>query len=326
MSQIKRAKSYFDLNSFPDEKKEFFIIDNLEDDDRALSITEDSSFYIENTFPKEENEDILINISKKQRKLSNYSNDDGIAFPSRESILNWAENVLNSVNLNEKERESIFYRFSTCFDLIMDKLFIEKQSITNEDDLKKMTITIFLLTYKFEGYLIGKVSIKNLVEAFLSSMNIDNEELENTIQQSEMKILQLLDYNPFCLENNIYELSLILMDLLKKKFSLSKVLLEYIKSKLNNSNKNIILSNKILFETIPIDKAAISIISIIMLMKKTLNDLKINNPNAKLLLLEIENLDKNFFLYLKNDLKVLRVNNWKEFKKSCIYFENQLEC
>ena len=207
----------------------------------------------------------------------------------------------------------------------MDKLFIEKQSITNEDDLKKMTITIFLLTYKFEGYLIGKVSIKNLVEAFLSSMNIDNEELENTIQQSEMKILQLLDYNPFCLENNIYELSLILMDLLKKKFSLSKVLFEYIESKLNNSNKNIILSNKILFQTIPTDKAAISIISIIMLMKKTLNDLKINNPNAKLLLLEIENLDKNFFLYLKNDLKVLRVNNWKEFKKSCIYFENQLE-
>ena len=207
----------------------------------------------------------------------------------------------------------------------MDKLFIEKQSITNEDDLKKMTITIFLLTYKFEGFLIGKVSIKNLVEAFLSSMNIDNEELENTIQQSEMKILQLLDYNPFCLENNIYELSLILMDLLKKKFSLSKVLFEFIQSKLNNSNKNIILSNKILFETIPTDKAAISIISIIMLMKKTLNDLKIINPNAKLLLLEVENLDKNFFSYLKNDLKVLRVNNWKEFKKSCIYFENQLE-
>ena len=207
----------------------------------------------------------------------------------------------------------------------MDKLFIEKQSITNEDDLKKMTITIFLLTYKFEGYLIGKVSIKNLVEAFLSSMNIDNEELENTIQQSEMKILQLLDYNPFCLENNIYELSLILMDLLKKKFSLSKVLFDFIEEKLNNSNKNIILSNKILFETIPLDKAAISITSIIMLMKKTLNELKNNNPNAKILLLEVENLDKNFFLYLKNDLKVLRFGNWGEFKKSCLYFQNQLE-
>ena len=188
-----------------------------------------------------------------------------------------------------------------------------------------MTITIFLLTYKFEGFLIGKVSIKNLVEAFLSSMNIDNEELENTIQQSEMKILQLLDYNPFCLENNIYELSLILMDLLKKKFSLSKVLFDFIEEKLNNSNKNIILSNKILFETIPLDKAAISITSIIMLMKKTLNELKNNNPNAKILLLEVENLDKNFFLYLKNDLKVLRFGNWGEFKKSCLYFQNQLE-
>ena len=322
---IKRSKSNIDFNYCSLEQKTNFNLDLFENDDRALSITEDSSFYIESPFPKEENEDILINISKKQRKLSNYSNDDGIAFNSRESILNWADNVLKSVNLNENERESIFYRFSTCFDLVMDKLFIEKQSINNEDDMKKMTITIFLLTYKFEGFLIGKVSIKNLVEAFLSSMNIDNEELENTIQQSEMKILQLLDYNPFCLENNIYELSLILMDLLKKKFSLSKVLFDFIEEKLNNSNKNIILSNKILFETIPLDKAAISITSIIMLMKKTLNELKNNNPNAKILLLEVENLDKNFFLYLKNDLKVLRFGNWGEFKKSCLYFQNQLE-
>lgn len=84
-----------------------------------------------------------------------------------------------------------------CFDLVMDKLFIERQSITIEDDLKKMTITIFLLTYKFEGFTIGKVSIKNLVEAFLSSMNINNEELESTIQQTELNILALLDYNPF---------------------------------------------------------------------------------------------------------------------------------
>ena len=71
-------------------------------------------------------------------------------FSSRESILNWAEKVLGSVNLTEKEKESIFHRFSMCFDLVMDKLFIERQSITIEDDLKKMTITIFLLTYKFE--------------------------------------------------------------------------------------------------------------------------------------------------------------------------------
>ena len=156
--------------------------------EKCLSISEDSSYLIDNPYPKDENEDILINLSKKQRKLSDYSNDEGIAFSSRESILNWAEKVLGSVNLTEKEKESIFHRFSMCFDLVMDKLFIERQSITVEDDLKKMTITIFLLTYKFEGFTIGKVSIKNLVEAFLSSMNVNSKELENNIQQTELNI------------------------------------------------------------------------------------------------------------------------------------------
>ena len=112
-----------------------------------------------------------------------------IAFASRESILNWAENVLRSFNLNEKERESIFHRFSTWFDLIMDKLFIEKQSITNEDDLKKWLL-LFLLTYKFEGFLIGKVSIKNLVEAFLSSRSPKKE--VNIIKEHRVSFSQLI--------------------------------------------------------------------------------------------------------------------------------------
>ena len=72
----------------------------------------------------------------------------------------------------------------------MDKLFIEKQSITNEDDLKKMTITIFLLTYKFEGFLIGKVSIKNLVEAFLSSRSPKKE--VNIIKEHRVSFSQLI--------------------------------------------------------------------------------------------------------------------------------------
>ena len=293
--------------------------------EKCLSISEDSSYLIDNPYPKDENEDILINLSKKQRKLSDYSNDEGIAFSSRESILNWAEKVLGSVNLTEKEKESIFHRFSMCFDLVMDKLFIERQSITVEDDLKKMTITIFLLTYKFEGFTIGKVSIKNLVEAFLSSMNINNEELENTIQQTELNILALLDYNPFCLENNIYELSLILFDLLKKKFFISNNVINIIQNKLHESNKNVLISNKLLFETTPLDKAAISLTSIIMLMKKCFCDDMKNSVNSKLLYLEVENLDKNFFNYLKNELKILKIRNWNEFKNFCLYFEQQFE-
>ena len=291
--------------------------------EKCLSISEDSSYLIDNPYPKDENEDILINLSKKQRKLSDYSNDEGIAFSSRESILNWAEKVLSSVNLTEKE--SIFHRFSMCFDLVMDKLFIERQSITVEDDLKKMTITIFLLTYKFEGFTIGKVSIKNLVEAFLSSMNINNEELENTIQQTELNILALLDYNPFCLENNIYELSLILFDLLKNKFFISNEIIAIIQNKLHESNKNVLISNKLLFECTPLDKAAISITSILLLLKKFLYEEMKNTGNSKLLFLEVENLDKNFFNYLKNELKVLKIRSWNEFKNFCIFFEQQLE-
>lgn len=321
---LKKSKSNFFLNP---NQNNFINSTSTEDleQEKCLSNSEDSSYLIENPYPTDENEDILINLSKKQRKLSDYSNDDGIAFSSRESILNWAERVLNSVNLTEKEKESIFHRFSMCFDLVMDKLFIERQSITIEDDLKKMTITIFLLTYKFEGFTIGKVSIKNLVEAFLSSMNINNEELESTIQQTELNILALLDYNPFCLENNIYELSLILFDLLKKKFFISNNVINIIQNKLHESNKNVLISNKLLFETTPLDKAAISLTSIIMLMKKCFCDDMKNSVNSKLLYLEVENLDKNFFNYLKNELKILKIRNWNEFKNFCLYFEQQFE-
>ena len=322
---IRNSKSYFNIASLNLNINEESNYDDTTDIE-CLSYNGDSSVSFNNQLPKDENEDILINLSKKQRKLSNYSEDsNGIAFGSRDSILNWVENVLNSVDLNNKEKDSIFHRFSTCFDLVMDKLYIEKNSIQNEDELKKMTITIFLVTYKFEGFTIGKVSISNLIEAFLSSLNINKEELENTILENELKILNLLDYNPFCLENNIYEVSLILIDLLKKKFCISQNLSDLISEYLRESNKNVLISNKILFETVSLDKAAISVISIIIFIKKMLSGTKINFVNGKFLLFEIENLDKNFYNYLKNELNVLRFGNWNEFKLICMYFVDLLE-
>jgi hypothetical protein len=327
-TKIKRTKSCLNtkkLNSsfnFQNEESNYDDTTDIE----CLSFNGDSSVSINNQFPKDENEDILINLSKRQRKLSNYSEDsNGIAFSSRDSILNWVENVLNSVDLNNNEKDSIFHRFSTCFDLVMDKLYIEKNSIQNEDELKKMTITIFLVTYKFEGFTIGKVSISNLIEAFLSSLNINKEELENTILENELKILNLLDYNPFCLENNIYEVSLILIDLLKKKFCISQNLSDLISAYLRESNKNVLISNKILFETVSLDKAAISIIAVIIFLKKILIGSKINSINNNFLIVEVENLDKNFYNYLKFELKVLRSGNWTEFKLICMYFEDLLE-
>ena len=56
-----------------------------------------------------------------------------------------------------------------------------------------------------------------------------------------------------------------------------------------------------------------------------LSGTKINFVNGKFLLFEIENLDKNFYNYLKNELNVLRSGNWNEFKLICMYFVDLLE-
>ena len=60
-------------------------------------------------------------------------------------------------------------------------------------------------------------------------------------------------------------------------------------------------------------------------MKKCFCDDMKNSVNSKLLYLEVENLDKNFFNYLKNELKILKIRNWNEFKNFCLYFEQQFE-
>ena len=57
----------------------------------------------------EEKEDILKVISKKQRKTSDYSEEDSLSFNTRESILGWCNNVLNSIKLTDIEKNSKFH-------------------------------------------------------------------------------------------------------------------------------------------------------------------------------------------------------------------------
>ena len=126
----------------------------------------------------DEKQDILINISKRQRKMSDYSTEsDSISFNGRENILEWCHNILEKANLTKNERASIFHRFCTAYDLIMEKLFLINNTIKEYDELKILVITIFLLTYKLEGLSIAKISISNLIEAFLSELNIDKNQL-----------------------------------------------------------------------------------------------------------------------------------------------------
>ena len=85
----------------------------------------------------DEKEDILINISKHQRKMSDYSTEsDSISFSGRENVLEWCHNILDTINLTKSEKSSIFHRFCTAYDFIMEKLFLLNSSIKEPDELK----------------------------------------------------------------------------------------------------------------------------------------------------------------------------------------------
>lgn len=273
----------------------------------------------------EESEEILIEISKRQRKMSNYSEDDtSMAFNIREQTLDWCEQVLSSLDLTTFQKESIFHRFSTAYDFVMEKLFLKNEPITSNDQMKKMVVTIFFLTYKIEGYQIGKLTINTLVSAFLKSLNINEAKLSDEIFQTEMNIIELIDYNPLILDNNQHQLSFLLLDLLKHKFGYVKLFkengcIELFEKDLREINKKIQFNEMILFDVLPIDKAAISVLSVIDSWNK---DEKLKE------MVEIEgeqeNLKELFFDYLKQELQVLKME--KEIFSICIEEFNKEKC
>ena len=259
----------------------------------------------------DEKEDILINISKHQRKMSDYSTEsDSISFSGRENVLEWCHNILDTINLTKSEKSSIFHRFCTAYDFIMEKLFLLNSSIKEPDELKIFIITIFLLTYKLEGFSIGKITISNLIDEFLSSLNIDKKELPEKILQNEIKILELIDFDPKIFEdNNIFQLSYILFDLFKNKYQLK--LNENKKKKIENAidylNDSIEFSDKMLFNLVPIDKGMISFYSAAFYVFS-------NNK-------EVYPKLKDFLEYLKNKTKIIKSDQEVIEGYAMIYFE-----
>ena len=242
---------------------------------------------------RDESEDIIIQLAKRQRKMSNYSDEENLAYSSRESLLEWCNKVLDSLELSLLEKESIFHRFSTAFDFIMEKLSLIHKSITDPLELKKLVVTIFLLTYKLEGFSIGKMTINTLIDAFLKSLCIDREELSNQIIQTELKILNILDYNPLILDDNVHQLSFILYDIMRMKVMENKMESETakkIEGALIEMNKIIQFSDKMLFDIMPLDKAAISFFSVLECKKRV--DV---------------NIIKRFYNYLRDELRVIKI-------------------
>jgi hypothetical protein len=255
-----------------------------------------------------EKEDILMNISKKQRKTSNYSDEGSLSYNTRESIIGWCYNVLDSIKLPEAEKKSIFHRFCTAYDFIMEKLFLIRQSIKEEKELKIFIITIFLITYKMEGFSIAKITISNLIDAFLSEFHIERKDLIDKIVFYEMKIIELIDFNPQIFDdNNIYQLSLLLWDLFNKKYStnINDSEKEQIENMINYINKSIVFSDQMIFDIFPIDKAMISFyISVKYYCSK--------NEETMIVLL-------NYYEYLKNNMKIIKISQ-NDLNK----YENQL--
>ena len=258
----------------------------------------------------DEKEDILKNISKHQRKMSDYSSEsDSLSFNGRENILEWCHNILEAANLTKSERASIFHRFCTAYDFLMEKLFLIHCSIKEPDELKIFIITIFLLTYKLEGFSIAKITISNLIDAFLSALKIDKKDLSEKILQNEIKILELIDFNPQIFEdNNIFQLSYMLYDLFKKKYQLkiNDKEEEKIESIINYLNDNIEFSDKMLFSLFPIDKGMISFYSAVYYVYAN---------NCEL----YSNL-KDFLGYLKNKTKIINTEEEIIEGYAMIYF------
>lgn len=281
----------------------FNEIFSLKGDNEIFSLTHNSFL--------DEKEELLIQLSKRQRKISNYSDEDGLGYSSRDTILEWCNKVLSSIELSPFEKESIFHRFSTAFDFIMEKLYIIHKPINDSFELRKMIVTIFLVTYKLEGFSVGKIKINALVKAFLKNIKMNKEELSMQIIQKEIEILKILDYNQLILDDNIHQLSFLLLNVFKSKFldnKISSTVSSNIEKGLMEINKLILYSDIILFGVLPLDKAAISFFSVLAFHKNQV---------------EFSELINTFYNYLKNELKVLKLEE-ALFWTFCLDFAQKL--
>jgi hypothetical protein len=211
------------------------------------------------------------------------------------------------------KKNPYFIIFCTAYDFIIENLFLIHKTINEEKELKIFIITIFLLTYKLEGFSIAKITIANLISAFLTEFGMDKKCLGDKIIFYEMKILELIDFNPQIFDdNNIYQLSYLLWDLFNKKYfiELNDKKKEQIEKMMNYMNKSLSFSEEMIFDIYPIDKAMISFYISVKYYCKDDNGV-------------FELLNK-YYDYLKNNLKIIRIS-MKNLEKYDTQLQKQIE-
>ena len=257
----------------------------------------------------EEREDILISLSKKQHKLNDFSkNKESIIFSERQNAIQWCLQVIEIIEISKHQKNSIFHRFCTAFDYLMEKYFLLNKIIKEQDELKIMIITLFLLTYKMEGLILDKLTISSLIDSFMKENIADKNELIDRVAKNEMNIITILDFNPQIFnDNNIHQISYILFDLFAKKYILkfSQKEEKKIHKALDFINKSIEFSDKILFKYYPIDKAMLSFYTAVeysCIKRQSILDAL-----------------KKYNRYLRNDMQIIKLTK-EDFDKYCLRF------
>ena len=251
------------------------------------------------------NELILINLFNQQNSISNYQSGiatENIYYQSRKNILSWLDNVLNSTDLKEETKDSIYHRFCYAYSIIFGELFINEIYLA-KGELKLFLISLFLIVYKMEGFTISKLTIKNIMKLVHKKEKGDSNRVEKQIEENEITLLSLLDYDLFTLESNMHQMTKIVMSVLSEKYPELKKKENVINEYLRTSNRNIENSNEpnILFDMSPIEKSLISILSVLVGMENSVN------------------MCNKYVHYLKEELGVISMGTEEVVKYSKMY-------
>ena len=218
------------------------------------------------------NELILLKIYSIQIKTPKYydkSNPsaNNFYFLSRKKIFLWVNDVLSSLSISQINKYSIYHRFTYAYSTITSLLYNQNKFYI-KDQFKILIVSIFLLCYKIEGFTIHKFPIASMINTFLKSVTMNAIDIKNEIKKMEIEICKLLNYDIYLLEHNQFQITLILLELLKEKFMLEDKYYEEVYGIVNQVNKYIdnASHNEINFELLPIEKGMIAVFAGIIKM------------------------------------------------------------
>lgn len=207
----------------------------------------------------------LLPISYERKPQSKEAN---FYFNSRIKILQWIAEVLHSTSLSSEHRNSIYYRFSYTYLIITGKLK-EQGLFYSKIEFKILVVALFFLCYKLEGFTVNKLMISTMISSFLKSVNISENELNKMIRQMEVKICELIDYDIFSIENNIYKITQLLFHIVSSSLLQdNEDVYEYILFMIDQANYEIENMNdvRLLFDLYPIERGVISFLSSVMVV------------------------------------------------------------